>query len=220
MPRSQEGLARLVQREGVSERLVEAFRVVDRADFVPVSSRSEAYRDRPVGLPEQQTTSQPTLIARMIDVVEPQEDDRVLEVGTGYGFQTALLARLVAHVVSIDRHRSLTDAAARNLARAGLNDVVLLTGDGWEGAPDHAPFDAIIVAAAAPEVPHALADQLAEGGRLVIPVSSFAGDEVLLFRKRGGILQRERLVTPARFVPLVQEGSPHRRVTEDPGQET
>ena len=207
MPRSKEGLARLVQREGVSPRLVEAFRAIDRADFVPAGSRSEAYRDRPVGLPERQTTSQPTLIARMIDVAEPGKDDRVLEVGTGFGFQTALLAQLVDRVVSIDRHRSLTDAAAGNLARAGVKDVVLLTGDGWEGAPEYAPFDAIIVAAAAPEVPRALADQLAEGGRLVIPVSTFAGDEVLLFGKADGVLQRRRLVTPARFVPLVQERS-------------
>jgi protein-L-isoaspartate(D-aspartate) O-methyltransferase len=143
----------------------------------------------------------------MIDVAEPGRDDRVLEVGTGFGFQTALLAQLVERVVSIDRHRSLTNAAAGNLARAGVKDVVLLTGDGWEGAPEYAPFDAIIVAAAAPEVPRALADQLAEGGRLVIPVSTFAGDEVLLFGKADGVLQRRRLVTPARFVPLVQERS-------------
>ena len=163
-----------------------------------------------MGLPEQQTTSQPTLIARMIDVAEPRMNDRVLEVGTGFGFQTALLAQLVAYVVSIDRHRSLTNAAASNLARAGVSDVVLLTGDGWEGASEYAPFDVIIVAAAAPEVPPALGAQLAEGGRLVIPVSSFAGDEVLLFGKQAGVLQRKRLVTPARFVPLVQERSRRR----------
>jgi protein-L-isoaspartate(D-aspartate) O-methyltransferase len=203
MPRSKEGLARLVEREGVSPRVSGAFRAVDRAEFVPEEARSHAYGDRPIAIPEGQTTSQPSLIARMVDVADVAATDRVLEVGTGLGFQTALLARLGAAIVSIDRHESLTAAARANLKRAGITNVVLVTGDGWLGTPEHAPFDAIVVSAAASEVPEALIEQLGEGGRLVIPVRGRAGDDVLLFAKRDGRLRRERLVTPARFVPLV-----------------
>ena len=203
MPRSQEGLARLVAREGVSTRVAEAFRVIDRAGFVPEGSRGLAYGDRPVAIPEHQTTSQPTLIARMIDVADVGPDDRVLEVGTGLGFQTALLATLAAEVVSLDRFSSLTKAAAANLEAAGIRKVTLITADGWQGCPEHSPFDVILVSAAATEVPRPLADQLAEGGRLVIPVQARSGDEVLLFSKRRGHLVRRGLVTPARFVPLV-----------------
>src|ERR671914_423264 len=110
MPRSKEGLARLVARDGVSPRVVAAFRAVDRSGFVPEASRAEAFRDRPGGIPEGQPTSQPSLIARMIDVADVGPDDRVLEVGTGLGFQTALLAQLAKDVVSIDRFSSLTRA--------------------------------------------------------------------------------------------------------------
>jgi protein-L-isoaspartate(D-aspartate) O-methyltransferase len=203
MPSSQEGLARLVEREGVSPRVVEAFRNVDRADFVPEGVRREAYGDRPIAIPERQTTSQPTLIARMIDVAEVGEQDRVLEVGTGLGFQTALLARLAREVFSLDRFASLTEAARANLERAGITNATVATGDGWQGAPERAPFEVIIVSAAASEVPPALEEQLAEGGRFVIPVQGSWGDEVLLFAKSGGKVGRRRLVTPARFVPLV-----------------
>jgi protein-L-isoaspartate(D-aspartate) O-methyltransferase len=203
MPRSQEGLARLVEREGVSSRVAGAFRRVDRAAFVPHAAREEAYGDRPIAIPERQTTSQPSLIARMIDVAEVGEGDRVLEVGTGFGFQTALLATLAHEVLSLERWSSLTHAARANLERAGIGNATVVTADGWQGAPEHAPFDVIIVSAAASEVPAALEQQLAEGGRMVIPVQGSWGDEVLLFCKKDGKLARRRLVTPARFVPLV-----------------
>jgi protein-L-isoaspartate(D-aspartate) O-methyltransferase len=203
MPHSKEGLARLVARDGVSGRVVDAFRAVDRADFVPEARRVEAYLDRPIAIPEHQTTSQPSLIARMIDVARIEPDDRVLEIGTGFGFQSALLAQLAREVVSIDRHESLANAAHSNLERAGIFNVTVLVRDGWTGAPEHAPYDAIVVSAAASEVPPVLVDQLVEGGRLVIPVQTRGGDEVVLFVRRAGKLGRERLVTPARFVPLV-----------------
>ena len=205
MPRSQQGLLRLLRREGIDERVVGAFATVARADFVPTSGRIEAYADRPVPLPERQTTSQPSLIARMIEAARPQPTDRALEVGTGYGFQTALLARLVAEVVSIERFEALADAARDNLRRAGIENVRLLVGDGWKGVPEEAPFDVIIVSAAASEVPDALKGQLAEGGRLVIPVTATTSDEVLLFEKQAGRVNRIALLTPARFVPLVKE---------------
>jgi protein-L-isoaspartate(D-aspartate) O-methyltransferase len=204
VPRDQQGLARLVEREPVDARVVEAFRRVDRADFVPVDLIDQAYADRPVALPQRQTTSQPSLIARMVDAADVKKDDIVLEVGTGYGFQTALLATLANEVVSIERHAELAEAARKNLAAAGIENVVVFVGDGWEGAPDKAPFDAIVVSAAAESVPQALVDQLSEGGRMVIPVKSGGNDDVWLLQKRNGVLHEVRLITPARFVPLVR----------------
>ena len=156
----------------------------------------EAYIDRPVGIPEAQTTSQPSLIARMIDVADPHPDDKALEIGTGYGFQ---------QVISIERWPTLADAARKNLERAGVTNVSVRVGDGWLGCPDEAPFDLIIVSAAADGVPVALEDQLADGGRLVIPLVEPSGDNVYLLVKEGDRIRTKRLVTPARFVPLVRE---------------
>ena len=208
MPRTQEGLARLIEREGLQdERIVEAFRTIDRADFVPQRFRFDAYRDRPVGIPEEQTTSQPSLIARMIDVAAPGSADKVLEVGAGYGFQTALLACVASSVIGIELWPSLAQAASENLERAGIRNARVIVGDGWAGYEEEAPYDVIVVSAAADEVPDALVAQLAEGGRLVIPVREPTGDNVYAFVKRGAALERGRLVTPARFVPLVRRES-------------
>jgi protein-L-isoaspartate(D-aspartate) O-methyltransferase len=204
MPRSQQGLLRLLRREGIDPRVIEAFASVPREDFVPSSGRLQAYVDRPVPLPESQTTSQPSLIARMIEAARPSPTDRALEVGTGYGFQTALLARLVAQVVSIERFEVLATSARKNLERAGIENASVLVGDGWKGVPEQAPFDVMVVSAAASEVPDALEEQLAEAGRLVIPVRAATSDDVLLFEKRDGVLEKVSLLTPARFVPLVR----------------
>ncbi len=205
MPRDQEGLASLIEADGVSQRVAAAFRVVDRADFVPRDARGEAYRDRPITIGEQQTTSQPSLIARMVDAAEVGADDRVLEIGTGYGFQTAILAQLAAEVVSIDRHRSLVDIARANLSAAGIENVELVVGDGWKGWPQRGPYAAIVVSAGAAELPAAFEAQLEEGGRLVIPLSGGYGDDVYVYKKVNGRLARQRLLTPARFVPLVRD---------------
>ncbi|MDP9066950.1 MAG: protein-L-isoaspartate(D-aspartate) O-methyltransferase [Actinomycetota bacterium] len=206
MPRSKEGLVRLLKRQRIDPRVVEAFTRVARVDFVPEAARAEAYSDRPVVLPEGQTTSQPSLIARMIEAAKVGPRDRVLEVGTGFGYQTALLAQLADQVVSIERSALLAEQARKNLEQAGIEKVAVLVGDGWKGVPEEAPFDAIVVSAAATEVPPALQDQLAEGGRLVIPVKGASSDEVLLFVRRGGSVERIALLTPARFVPLVKDG--------------
>ena len=207
MPRSQEALAGLIESEELSDpRIAAAFRAIDRAGFVPVELRVEAYLDRPVMIPFRQTTSQPSLIARMIDAAKVGPSDRVLEVGTGYGFQTALLASVAREVISIERFTGLARAARDNLLEAGIDNARVIVGNGWEGAPDAAPFQAIVVSAAATEVPGALVEQLDEGGRLVIPLKTAGSDDVLLFEKKGGELVRTRLVTPARFVPLVQAG--------------
>lgn len=197
-------MVRLLRRDGVTdERVLAAFRHVAREEFVPSEARSQAYADRPIGILEGQTTSQPSLIARMIEAARIDPEDRVLEVGTGFGFQTALLARLAAEVVSIDRFASLIEVAEANLSRAGIKNVRSLVGDGWEGVPEHAPYGAIVVSAAATEVPPALKEQLSDGGRLVIPVKAANNDEVLIFEKDGDELKRIGLLTPARFVPLV-----------------
>ena len=198
-----ESLFNIVSREVSDPRVVDAFRKVARADFVPEGLEAEAYYDRPVLLPHRQTTSQPSLIARMVEAAAPGPDDRVLEVGTGYGFQTALLALLAREVVSIDRYSRLAEGARANLERAGIPNVEVHVGDGWEGWPDKAPFNAIVVSAAAERVPEALIEQLAEGGRLVVPVSRGRSDDVVVITKKGNETT-ERLITPARFVPLVK----------------
>jgi protein-L-isoaspartate(D-aspartate) O-methyltransferase len=188
----------------VADRIVEAFESVDRQGFVPDDRRQSAYEDRPIALPKAQTTSQPSLIARMIDATSPRPTDRALEVGTGFGFQTALLARLVDRVYSIERHAELAEAARSNLERAGETGVEIVVGDGWEGLPERAPFDLIVVSASANVFPQRLGDQLAGGGRMVVPLAGAFGDDVVVFVKRASGVERERLVTPARFVPLVK----------------
>jgi protein-L-isoaspartate(D-aspartate) O-methyltransferase len=208
MPRSNEGLARLVRRLRLDDpRIAEAFRAVDRAGFVPEGLRSEAYRDRPVPIPEGQTTSQPSLIAHMIAAARPGPDDKILEVGTGFGYQTALLAQLARRVISIDLHQSLVERAAQNLERNQVGGVSVYKADGWEGWPDEAPYDAVIVAASADGFPKALGAQLAEGGRLVIPLKTAGSDDVYVFEKKDGKVEKVRLLSPARFVPLVK-GAP------------
>lgn len=203
MPSNHDGLVKLVARGSSDERVVDAFRRTDRGDFVPPRYRLEAYVDRPVPLPERQTTSQPSLIARMVEAAGIQPGDRVLEIGTGFGFQTAVLARLADEVVSVERHDSLAGAARDNLSRTGIVNATVIVGDGWEGCRERAPYDAIVVSAAATEVPEAFAEQMNEGGRLVIPVAGPASDDVLVFVKEGRELRKIGLLTPARFVPLV-----------------
>lgn len=205
MPRGKEGLARLVEREGVAAPVVRAFREVAREEFVPDAFRRDAYSDRPVPILERQTTSQPTLIARMIDAADVLPGDRVLEIGTGFGYQTALLARLAAEVVSVERHESLARAARANLERARITNALVVVGDGWDGWAELAPYDAIIVSAGASEVPRSFLDQLVEGGRVVIPLAKGTAEEVVLLLRRGEHLVRARVLTPARFVPLVKE---------------
>lgn len=202
-PADHGSLAEHIAASGVSPRVIEAFRSVDRADFVPHGT-TQAYVDRPIGILEHQTTSQPSLIAQMIDAADLLPGDRVLEVGTGFGFQTALLAKIAGHVVSIERFTSISAAARGNLERASIRNVELVVGDGWKGVPEGAPYEAIVVSAAAPRVPQALIEQLKEGGRLVIPVTEGKSDDVWLYVRKEGRAIRVKLLTPARFVPLVR----------------
>ena len=204
MPKDHRGLVELIAREIRDPRIVDAFSRIDRADFVPDGRRREAYGNRPVLLPQDQTTSQPTLIATRVAAARPGPDDRILEIGTGFGFQTAVLGLLAREIVSVERHEELATAARANLERAGISNATVVVGDGWEGWPERAPYDGIVVSAAAESMPEALGEQLAEGGRMVIPVTSRRSDDVLLIEKRNGTLEQARLITPARFVPLVK----------------
>lgn len=197
---------RTIEREGTTDpRVLEAFRATRRNEFVPLGAEDEAYRDRPVGLPGAQTTSQPSLIARMVEAARVGSNDVVLEVGTGFGYQTAVLARLAARVFTIDRLKALAESARSNLDRQGLENVEVVVGDGWNGHAAGAPYDAIIVSAAAESLPGALADQLAEGGRIVIPVKRGAIDSVELYVKENGRLSDPVTIVPARFVPLIKD---------------
>jgi protein-L-isoaspartate(D-aspartate) O-methyltransferase len=196
-------LARRVRAAGVrDERVLEAVASVPRAGFVPSEYRERAYRDEPIPIPHGQVTTQPSLMAAMLEALALEGGERVLEVGTGQGFQTAVLARLAKHVFSVERVVDLAETASCNLARQGVRNVDVLVGDGTVGLGGHAPFDAIVVSAAFTRVPEPLAAQLAEGGRLVQPVGPGGHDEVTLFERRGGAIERLASVVPACFVKL------------------
>ena len=198
-----ESLVVAARAVGVTDpRVLEAIRRTPRAAFVPVAYVTRAYDDAPIPIPHHQVTTQPSLSAAMIAALGLTGAEEVFEVGTGYGYQTALLARLAARVISIDVWPDLAEQARRNLAGQGIGNVMVLTGDGTEGAPDFAPFDAIMVSAACPHVPPPLAAQLKTGGRLVQPVGPGGGEDVLLFKKEQDGLRRMRIVTAASFVRL------------------
>jgi protein-L-isoaspartate(D-aspartate) O-methyltransferase len=184
-------------------RVLEALRVVPRAAFVPEHVVGLAEIDQPLPIPHGQVTTQPSLVAKMVEALALTGAERVLEIGTGYGFQTAILARLVALVYSVERYADLAETALANLAREGVRNVDVVVGDGTAGLPEQAPFDAILVSAAFPRVPPPLTEQLVEGGRLVQPIGSGGSEDVTLFEQAGAELVARRSVTGASFVPLV-----------------
>jgi protein-L-isoaspartate(D-aspartate) O-methyltransferase len=186
-------------------RLLEAIGAVPRADFVPPDLAALAYRDSPLPIPNGQVTTQPSLVAQMVAALALARSDRVLEIGTGFGWQTALLARLAGEVWSVERWDDLAATACANLDCHGVENAIVVAGDGSGGLPEQAPYDAILVAAAFPQVPAPLAEQLAEGGRLVQPIGLGGADEVVLFERQGGGLERRRLITGAHFVRLYGE---------------
>jgi protein-L-isoaspartate(D-aspartate) O-methyltransferase len=190
--------------EGIREpRLLEAVRAVPRSEFVPPSAADRAYIDAPLRIPHGQVTTQPSLVGRMVEAIELSGDERVLEVGTGYGWQTALLAQLALEVWSVERWPDIAETALQNLSRRGIANAVVLVGDGSEGLPDMAPFDAILVSAAFPQVPVPLAQQLVDGGRLVQPIGPGGREDVVLFERRREELVPRRTITAAHFVRLV-----------------
>jgi len=190
---------------GITNRAVlAAMRTVPRHEFVPVEERDSAYVDGPLPIGHGQTISQPYIVAFMTEQLDPQPTDRVLEIGTGSGYQAAVLAELVAEVYTIEIIAPLGRRAETDLQRLGYTNVHLRIGDGYLGWPEQAPFDAIIVTCAPERVPQPLVEQLKEGGRMMIPVGAGGVQELVLLRKESGSLA-QRAVLPVRFVPMTGE---------------
>lgn len=199
-----EMVADQIAERGVrNESVLAAMRKVPRHEFVPESERARAYRDTPLPIGEGQTISQPYIVALMTELVRPDRSDRVLEVGTGSGYQAAVLAELVGHVYSIELEPSLADTAALVLSRLGYENVTVRAGDGYLGWKERAPFDIIVVTAAPDHIPEPLIEQLKPGGVMVVPVGPVAATQQLRLIEKdesGAIASRD--VTPVRFVPL------------------
>jgi protein-L-isoaspartate(D-aspartate) O-methyltransferase len=186
-------------------RVLEAVRGVPREEFVPEQFRADAYEDHPLPIGEGQTISQPYIVAAMLEHLALRASDRVLEVGTGSGYVTALLSLLCAEVFSVERHATLAAAAEGVLRRSGYRNVHVRVGDGREGWVKFSPFDAILVSAATSEVPPKLFEQLREDGRLMVPVGDPSGQELQMIRKVDG-RPLVAILEGCRFVPLVEGG--------------
>jgi protein-L-isoaspartate(D-aspartate) O-methyltransferase len=184
-------------------RVIDAMRQVPRHSFIPVAERLGAYDDGPVPIGQGQTISQPYIVALMTELVRPQPGDRVLEIGTGSGYQAAVLARLVSHVYTIELEATLASSAAAVLRELKYENITARTGDGYDGWLEHAPFDIVIVTAAPEHVPQPLIDQLQPGGRLIVPVGPrFSVQQLRLIEKDAAGALCTRDVSPVMFVPL------------------
>ncbi len=192
----------LVARGIENELVLGAFRKVPREEFVPETKRSVAYQDSPLQIGKGQTISQPYTVARMTELLEPKVSDKVLEVGTGSGYQAAILAEIVERVITIERLEDLAWSAEETLKRLGYENVKVIVGDGSRGWEKAAPYNAVIVTAAAEDIPQPLLEQLAVGGRLVAPVGSRLVQEMVRVKKTEMGLERESFGS-FRFVPLV-----------------
>jgi protein-L-isoaspartate(D-aspartate) O-methyltransferase len=189
-------------RRHISEPVLDAMRDVPRHLFVPAALRASAYQDRPLPIGKGQTISQPFIVALMTDLLKPEADDLVLEVGTGSAYQAAVLSRLVQHVYTIEIVEPLASQAAERLSALGYDNVTVRQGDGYRGWPEAGPFDGIMVTAGADHIPEPLIEQLKPGGRLVMPVGGTSGQQLLLLEKdRWGKTCTERILSVA-FVPL------------------
>jgi protein-L-isoaspartate(D-aspartate) O-methyltransferase len=203
-------VARQLRARGIRDaRVLDAMLKVPRDEFVAEKLRSSAYDDNPIPIGEGQTISQPYIVAYMLEALQVAATHRVLEIGTGTGYEAALLGELANEVYTMERMPGLFTAALQNLSRLGYINIQVVHGDGTQGLPEYSPYDRIIVAAAAPSIPSPLFEQLAEGGRMAIPVGSPEVQDLLLVRKENG----QRFITQlegCRFVPLIgDEGFSH-----------
>jgi protein-L-isoaspartate(D-aspartate) O-methyltransferase len=203
-------VARQLATRGIADpRVLNAFREVPREAFIPADLAEFAYDDTPLPIAEGQTTSQPYIVALTVEALSLRGGERVLEIGTGSGYAAAILSRLAAEVFTVERISALARSARENLARAGFETVQVRCGDGTLGWSDHAPYDAIAVAAGGPEVPESLLSQLAIGGRLVLPVGPETQQVLVRVTRTGAAEYREEPLSEVRFVPLIgAEGWP------------
>lgn len=188
----------------VDERVLQAMLRVPRHEFAPERFRSQAYEDHPLPIAEGQTISQPYMVALMLEALALSPNEKILEVGTGSGYLTALLAELVAGVISVERHPSLADEARQLIENLGYKNVRVIAGDGSRGVPEFAPYDAVIVSAASARLPQELIDQLADGGRMIIPVGEGDSQQLQFVLKQSGqtVVRMREL---CRFVPLISD---------------
>ena len=186
------------------KRVLTAMAKVPREEFIPVDTRADAYEDGPLPIGYDQTISQPYIVAFMTEQLRPKSSDRVLEIGSGSGYQAAILAELVADVYTIEIVEPLAKTAEATLQRLDYKNVHIKVGDGYKGWPEEAPFDAVIVTCAPEKVPQPLVDQLKDGGRMVIPVGERFAQQLYLLEKKNGQL-KESVTLPVRFVPMLRE---------------
>ena len=209
-------VAQDVAGEGITNRLVlQALNAVERHEFVPSRLYREAYIDKALPIGYQQTISPPFVVAYMTQALDPQPTDRVLEIGTGSGYQAAVLAEIVKDVYSIEIVPQLSREASRRLTKLGYDNVHTLAGDGYKGWPEHAPYDRIIVTCSPESVPLPLIEQLREGGRMIVPLGQRYQQVFYLFEKKNGKLVQEKLI-PTLFVPMTGLSEEGRRVQPDP----
>jgi protein-L-isoaspartate(D-aspartate) O-methyltransferase len=199
---------RQLRPRGIDDpRTLQAMAKVAREKFIPKELQARAYEDRPLPIGYGQTISQPFIVAFMTQELKPKPTDRVLEIGTGSGYQAAVLAELVAEVYTIEIVKPLAQSAEVRLRELGYKNVHVKAGDGYKGWPEHAPFDAIIVTAAPDHVPQPLVEQLKEGGRMVIPVGGAIVQYLNVLEKRGGAVKQTAAI-PVKFVPLTRDPGP------------
>jgi protein-L-isoaspartate(D-aspartate) O-methyltransferase len=194
-----------IENRGINdEKVLKAFEKVERHKFVPEEYKDNAYEDRPLPIGWGQTISQPYIVAFMTDILELTPEDRILEIGTGSGYQAAILAQLCDSVFTIEIVEPLGKRAKETLKSVGYDNVYVKIGDGFKGWPEKSPFDAIIVTCAPEDIPEPLQNQLAEGGRMIIPVGDYGRQEMILMRKIKGKIKKEAVLDVA-FVPMVDE---------------
>jgi protein-L-isoaspartate(D-aspartate) O-methyltransferase len=203
----------MIGKDAFDPRVMEAMRTVPRHEFIPRQMQAMAYNNGPVPIGQGQTISQPYIVALMTDLLNPEPDDVILEIGTGSGYQAAVLSQVVKKIYSIEIIDILAEQAAERLKRLNYTNVEVLSQDGYYGLPEHAPFDGIIVTAAAPHVPQPLLEQLKPSARLVIPVGGvFMGQDLIVFEKQqNGSITRSNVLAVA-FVPLT--GKNHKEPAE------